>query len=604
MARKNSVGLMARPQSTVTKTAGAWNETGGSARAELPATVPQLVEQLAPPLAQQLTELLRQAQAAERPAPRPRKQLANGREWTVAIYMVADGPSGSQSLDAIARAELDAIYDAARDLPNVHVAVQLDLSDQSGIVRFVVDGPFLKLPEQDATARTTLGCFFDWIGTTCPAERYAVIFWGHSSGPVGLFGDRASLNDPLNRLTLDRLRRVLDTARALGDQPEAFKKGRRGCGCCDGLASAKTDAGAARPIDIVLFKNCWMSTLETAFELQEHVEFMIGSQAKVPQIGWPYERMFKALNEGRALPTRELADVLLQHLGAHYQRSSHRGDRDEIPYTLAALGRTGDVEEPLAALVEAIAAARRDKDHAADFGEHVSQALENAVRGDPALVDVRAFCRGLRGDPPEDSKAGPLPEPVRQAAERLDHQVDVMVTTSPATSTFGGLSLFHHPREQADFDASLIAPAVAVDSTLYSSLLIHESTRWDSLALDLFDAKAPKGSGIPPRARFLLRTTSQLTAQDRAARLAELFRELQLEDGDDGLAKPLNFTKPLNFAKPLNFDKALEFAKALFFPEDKPLNFANPLDAAKGPFLAQKAFDLALALTVAQHGKP
>ena len=65
------------------------------------------------------------------------------KEWTVAIYMVADGPSGNRGLDEIASGELARIIRAAdpdsgqqpsvpKPLDKIHVAVQVDLSDQEG----------------------------------------------------------------------------------------------------------------------------------------------------------------------------------------------------------------------------------------------------------------------------------------------------------------------------------------------------------------------------------------------------------------------------------------------------------------------------------------
>jgi len=49
-------------------------------------------------------------------------------------------------------------------------------------------------------------------------------------------------------------------------------------------------------VDIVLFKECFMSTLETAFEL-DHARFMIASQGKVPRLNWPYKELFRCLAE-------------------------------------------------------------------------------------------------------------------------------------------------------------------------------------------------------------------------------------------------------------------------------------------------------------------
>src|SRR5262245_12725301 len=106
------------------------------------------------------------ARSASRPSSQSQSDAGNpvpsaGKEWTVAIYMVADGPSGSRSLDEVAARELRAIFDAAvpengvQPLERIAVSVQVDLSDQDGIIRWTVGGQqdarsFTKLPEGDA----------------------------------------------------------------------------------------------------------------------------------------------------------------------------------------------------------------------------------------------------------------------------------------------------------------------------------------------------------------------------------------------------------------------------------------------------------------------
>ena len=181
-----------------------------------------------------------------------------------------------------------------KPLDKIHVAVQVDLSDQEGILRLAVDGTYddltiSRIPEADATAADTLKGFFKWVAADFPALRYCVVFWGHSSGPVGLFGDRASPNGPVNRLTLPKLRGVMHQfASALKATGKGFVASKTDCYKRPIWKALKPPK--VTPVDIVLFKDCWMSTLETAYELQKSARFMIASPAKVPQKGWPYER--------------------------------------------------------------------------------------------------------------------------------------------------------------------------------------------------------------------------------------------------------------------------------------------------------------------------
>jgi hypothetical protein len=83
--------------------------------------------------------------------------------WTVAIYMAADGRSGSSDLDQVAIRELGSIVEAARTQSNVNVAVQLDLHGVAGSLRLLA-GPEPKVqgkfgPELNAAKKDTLRNF-------------------------------------------------------------------------------------------------------------------------------------------------------------------------------------------------------------------------------------------------------------------------------------------------------------------------------------------------------------------------------------------------------------------------------------------------------------
>src|SRR3954466_9567549 len=206
--------------------------------------------------------------------------------WTVAVYMAADGPSGSQALDGVAISDLADIARAAKPhgaekgkspVDHMHVAVQVDLLKTDGLLRLVVtDDKDLSVGVDSAPGAQTaeafgrrtelireantasvegLKSFLKWVVDRCPAEHYLVIFWGHSSGPVGLFGDQTKVNGAITRLTLPNLKQVFED-RAVAEHFQIAKTK-------DRTASGRpAPAENELPIDIVLFKDCWMSTLE------------------------------------------------------------------------------------------------------------------------------------------------------------------------------------------------------------------------------------------------------------------------------------------------------------------------------------------------------
>src|SRR5262249_31409329 len=121
------------------------------------------------------------------------------KEWTVAIYMFADGPSGDRALDAVAQRELAGIINAAnavnpasgrKAIEDINVVVQADLHGQNGLLRMVVGGDCEVVHEQNTATPKALNEFVEWAVKKARANHYLVLFWGHSSGVVGLFGER------------------------------------------------------------------------------------------------------------------------------------------------------------------------------------------------------------------------------------------------------------------------------------------------------------------------------------------------------------------------------------------------------------------------------
>ena len=136
-------------------------------------------------------------------AKKPQENKPEEKEWTVLIYMVSDGPSGSRALDDIAQRELVDIISGANTrneegktpLDDIYVAVQMDLKDRAGTLRYVLNRrhvEFDDFPERSATDPLTVISYFKWVHNECPARHYLVVFWGHSSSFIGLFGDSAT----------------------------------------------------------------------------------------------------------------------------------------------------------------------------------------------------------------------------------------------------------------------------------------------------------------------------------------------------------------------------------------------------------------------------
>ena len=358
--------------------------------------------------------------------------------------MIADDPAGGTLLDQQANRELDQIIHATLSVSRdqIYVAVQVDFRSQPDVWRRVVgEGAWLQ-PESDAADPDTLYGFFEWAGRMCPADRYCLILWGHSRGPFGLFTDApfsSALSglfakpDPwtyvAQTLTLKELRMALEHARECLDQE----------------------------VDIVAFKDCFMSSLETAYELKDAATYLIASTDIVPVEGWPYARMFEHL---ASQPDGKLAaKAVVKELQRHYEVAANRHGRARVPFTLVDTSKLGDVTEPLRAIATKLATeTSRGKP-----GEPFRDALTTSAHADPALVDVNTLCRNLK-------RHG-----LKQPAGLLETAL-AQVTLSDEKS----LCLFCFPFAKKDQARSIVAHHAT--RPVYSELAINR-TGWDSVAL-------------------------------------------------------------------------------------------------------------------------
>ena len=140
------------------------------------------------------------------------------------------------------------------------------------------------------------------------------MFWGHSRGPFGLFTDSPFSLVPgmfapdnpafyiAQTLTLKELRAAMHSAQARLGQA----------------------------VDIIAFKDCFMCTLETAYELKDVATFLVASPGIVPIEGWPYEQMLASLaaSNDPAVAARGIVD----ELNRHYADEANRHGLTEVPY--------------------------------------------------------------------------------------------------------------------------------------------------------------------------------------------------------------------------------------------------------------------------------
>jgi hypothetical protein len=292
-------------------------------------------------------------------------------------------------------------------------------------------------PETDAAGPDVLHRFLLWARSQVKARRYAILFWGHSCGPGGLFFDNARGRQP-DPLDLGELERAM--------------------------------RGAS--LDVVLFRDCWMATLETAFQLRNVASYAIASQGQVPIKGqWPYVDLFAIMQTATAGNEEAVARALAARLGTFLDDEANRSGLSDVPYALLDLRGMDAVQARMATFVRACGAALRDPVLAKRMARAVNIARPKRI-GDPALIDMRALCTALTGAP------GALGATAAALGAALDGRL--VKWNRARTPRFGGVSAYWKP-----------SPDVAAESyvdpwmtpLLYNGLAISADTEWNRLAL-------------------------------------------------------------------------------------------------------------------------
>lgn len=209
-------------------------------------------------------------------------------EWTVVVYMAADSEPAlpwEEDINEMEEAQLE-------DWMNVVVLVDplgsgdsmiLDIvsDDSSSILSTELNDSLEVIPaggEVDMASPGTLSDFVTFCWRNYPADRLALVLWGHSGGWYGLCQDGTSL------LQLPDLRLALEDA--------TQEMGRR--------------------VDIVVADSCVEGVLETMHELRDYADWYVGSEIAVPAQGLRYDQILDSLAEDSNVTPEEWGAVICE----------------------------------------------------------------------------------------------------------------------------------------------------------------------------------------------------------------------------------------------------------------------------------------------------
>jgi hypothetical protein len=324
-------------------------------------------------------------------------------KWTFMVYMAGDNDlSGAGESDL---AEMSAVGASA----DLNVLVEFDPQGRGGTDRHVIHrggagGDRLRLPETNSADPKALNAFITWAARNHPAERYALVLWGHGSGW-----------EPAEKGRGASSRKVCPDAERKGAHPPAsadrapfFKpvlkslsKDRRSkrAVCFDdgsghsldtvelGRVLHKAARALGRPLDILGMDACLMSNIEVACQAGSHVRHIVASETLEPYSGWPYAKILKLLTGS---PHAASADVAAQMARACVPPCPDRDPAFPVARSALNLSAMDQLTHPLSHLAEALIT------HMPRASREIFTAQRDSLRFQrETLWDIADFCRKL-----------------------------------------------------------------------------------------------------------------------------------------------------------------------------------------------------------------
>jgi len=294
------------------------------------------------------------------------------------VYM-----AGDNNLSSAGDVDLNEMRQAGSS-DRVNVLVEFDNAGNQGTrrIRIGKDGrgeAVDSLGETDSGSPEVLSGFIEWAAENYPADRYALILWNHGGGwepgevdriarsvaSPGYTGREISerSSSPLGRVLF---RSSLEQIFSLPGPSERAICSDDGSGhSLDTIELGRVIAAGAETIgqrfDLLGMDACLMSNLEVAYQVRDHVRYVVGSEENEPGEGWPYDRILGRLVTDPAIETAEFARSIVADYVAWYKRKDPASVVTQAAMDLGVIGSvTGPLDEFADRLTIAMADAYRD----------------------------------------------------------------------------------------------------------------------------------------------------------------------------------------------------------------------------------------------------
>jgi hypothetical protein len=274
--------------------------------------------------------------------------------WTIMVYM-----AGDNNLSATGEADLEEMR-LVGSTDQVRVVVEFDNAGDSGTRRIHIkkdgiDEQLETLGETDSGSPGVLTDFISWAAQNYPAHHYALILWNHGNGWAPTEVDRIarSVNSPgysereISERSASPLGRVLfrpslENIFSLATPSERAICSDDGSGhSLDtielGRVISKGVETIGQKFDLLGMDACLMSNIEVAYQLRDHVRYIVASEENEPADGWPYDRILRRITDNPGMQAAELARYIVSDYVGWYREADSSEDITQSAIDLAQL---------------------------------------------------------------------------------------------------------------------------------------------------------------------------------------------------------------------------------------------------------------------------
>ena len=216
----------------------------------------------------------------------PSSKATAEKEWTLMIYWDADN-----SLESVTEFAITTWESSLPSNANLNIVALIDLLSTDGIwIYDIVDGKrhmLAQWEEMNTADPATLEMFVEYSMAKFPSEKTMVVLQDHGYSWRGLCKDETN---GYALMSFDGVGNALKNVK---------------------MATGKT-------IDLLAFDACNMAHIEGMYELKDAADYVVGSEAFMPDDGLPYRMFISDLVSNPALSPADLATNLVHEYVLYY----------------------------------------------------------------------------------------------------------------------------------------------------------------------------------------------------------------------------------------------------------------------------------------------